>query len=97
LAGLKWLLVVASAFAHTAAKDFIFCCLSRGITVIDFIIASDPQQFNVPSTVLVTGRIFVLFSNSDVASAIFTRAHRIGLLSSPYFGSPTQMRGKISK
>ena len=74
-----------STFARTAAKDFIFSCLSRGITVLDFIIASNPQQFNVSSTLLATGRIFVLFANSDVAAVIFTRAHSIGLLSSPYF------------
>lgn len=74
-----------STYAHFAAQDFIAACLARDITVLEPIVVNDPQQFNVSTSVLATGRIFVLFAKNEAAAAIYTRAHNVGLLSSQYF------------
>jgi hypothetical protein len=74
-----------STYAKYAVKDFISSFFPRESTIIDHIIVSNPQHFNVSSTLLATGRIFVLFANTDVAATIYTSAHNVGVLGSPYF------------
>ena len=87
LFGWRQVIVVSgpSNYAQYAAQDFISSCLPREIAIIDHIVVSNPQHFNVSSTVLATGRILVLFANTDVAATIYTSAHNVGVLGSPYF------------